>query len=92
MISHEKDIKIPPQPEKRERQLLDLISKRRKPIALFIDEAHDLHRKTLTELKRLMELVRQQGDLFAVVLAGHPRLKTSCAIPPWKKSGRGRRF
>ena len=36
-LATEKDIKIPPQPEKRERQLLDLISKRRKPIALFID-------------------------------------------------------
>jgi type II secretory pathway predicted ATPase ExeA len=36
-LATEKDIKIPPQPAKRERQLLGLISKRRKPIALFID-------------------------------------------------------
>ena len=86
-LATEKDIKIPPQPEKRERQLLDLISKRRKPIALFIDEAHDLHRKTLTELKRLMELVRQQGDLFAVVLAGHPRLKNLLRHPAMEAIG-----
>jgi type II secretory pathway predicted ATPase ExeA len=36
-LATEKDVKIPTQPETRERQLLDLISKRRKPIALFID-------------------------------------------------------
>ena len=36
-LATEKDVKIPAQPETRERQLLDLISKRRKPIALFID-------------------------------------------------------
>jgi type II secretory pathway predicted ATPase ExeA len=38
-LATEKDIKIPPQPEKRERQLLDLISKRRKPIVLFIENS-----------------------------------------------------
>jgi type II secretory pathway predicted ATPase ExeA len=86
-LATEKNIKIPPQPEKRERQLLDLMSKRRKPIALFIDEAHDLHRNTLTELKRLMELVRQQGDLFAVVLAGHPRLKNLLRHPAMEEIG-----
>lgn len=86
-IATEKDVKIPPQPEKRERQLLDLISKRRKPIALFVDEAHDLHRKTLTELKRLMELVRQQGDRFAVVLAGHPKLKNLLRHPAMEEIG-----
>jgi type II secretory pathway predicted ATPase ExeA len=86
-LATEKNIKIPPQPEKRERQLLDLINKRRKPIALFIDEAHDLHRNTLTELKRLMELVRQQGDLFAVVLAGHPRLKNLLRHPAMEEIG-----
>jgi len=53
----------------------------------FIDEAHDLHRKTLTELKRLMELVRQQGDLFAVVLAGHPRLKNLLRHPAMEEIG-----
>ena len=53
----------------------------------LIDEAHDLHRKTLTELKRLMELVRQQGDLFAVVLAGHPRLKNLLRHPAMEEIG-----
>ncbi len=33
----------------------------RKPIALIVDEAHDLHSKTLIGLKRLMEVVADGG-------------------------------
>jgi hypothetical protein len=43
--------------------------------------------KTLSELKRLMELVRQQGDLFAVVLAGHPKLKNLLRHPVMEEIG-----
>jgi type II secretory pathway predicted ATPase ExeA len=86
-LATEKNVKIPPQPEKREQQLLDLLSKRRKPIALFIDEAHDRHRNTLSELKRLMELVRQPGDLLAVVLAGHPNLNNLLRHPVMEEIG-----
>ncbi len=64
-LSTERDVKIPTQTEKRERQLLDLIKRRQRPIALFVDEAHDLHSKTLTGLKRLMELVRNQGNIMS---------------------------
>jgi type II secretory pathway predicted ATPase ExeA len=39
----DKDVKIPGQGEKRERELRDLIKKGKKPVALFVDEAHDLH-------------------------------------------------
>jgi hypothetical protein len=67
--------KIPTQPERRERALRDLIKKRQKPIALFIDDAHDLHSKTLIGLKRLIEVVRDSGGMLSVVLAGHPKLK-----------------
>jgi type II secretory pathway predicted ATPase ExeA len=73
-LSTEKEVKVPTQAEKRERQLLDLIQKRRKTVALFIDEAHDLHGQTLLRLKRLMELVRASGGKLSVVLAGHPKL------------------
>jgi type II secretory pathway predicted ATPase ExeA len=86
-LATEKDVKIPTQPETRERQLLDLISKRRKPIALFIDEAHALPGKTLTELKRLMELVQQQGDRLAVILAGHPKLQHDLRRPAMEEIG-----
>jgi type II secretory pathway predicted ATPase ExeA len=41
-------LKIPTQAEKKERKLQELITKSEKmPVALFIDEAHDLHRNTL---------------------------------------------
>ena len=74
-LATEKDFKIPTQPERRERALRDLIKKRQKPIALFIDDAHDLHSKTLIGLKRLIEVVRDSGGMLSVVLAGHPKLK-----------------
>jgi ABC-type dipeptide/oligopeptide/nickel transport system ATPase component len=47
-LATEKDFKIPTQPERRERALRDLIKKRQKPIALFIDDAHDLQPKRLS--------------------------------------------
>jgi type II secretory pathway predicted ATPase ExeA len=86
-LATEKDVKIPTQPETCERQLLDLISKRRKPIALFIAGAHALPGKTLTELKRLMELVHQRGDRLAVILAGHPKLQHALRRPVMEELG-----
>jgi type II secretory pathway predicted ATPase ExeA len=70
----EKDSEAPTRPEKRERALRELIKRRKKPVALFIDEAHDLKRDTIVELKRLMELVRGGDGILSVVLAGHPKL------------------
>jgi len=86
-LAPEKDVTIPTQPEKRERQLLDLIHKRRKTVALFIDEAHDLHSRTLLSLKRLMELVRTSGETLSVVLAGHPRLTNDLRRPALEEIG-----
>lgn len=63
-LATEKDFKIPTQPEKRERLLQELIRKRQKPIALFVDEAHDLHSKTLIGLKRLIEVVQDSDDVW----------------------------
>jgi type II secretory pathway predicted ATPase ExeA len=53
-LATEKDVVMPTQPEKRERKLLELVHKHRKTIALLVDEAHDLHSRTLLGLKRLM--------------------------------------
>lgn len=39
-LSTKSGVKLPTQPEKRERQLLALIKKSRKPVALFVDDAH----------------------------------------------------
>ena len=86
-LATEKDFKIPTQPERRERALRDLIRKRQRPIALFIDDAHDLHSKTLIGLKRLIEVVRDSGGTLSVVLAGHPKLKNDLRRPSMEEIG-----
>ena len=86
-LSTEKELKLPTQPEKRERMLLALIQKRRKPVALFVDDAHGLHHKTLVGLKRLVELVRFDGGLLSVILAGHPKLKNDLRRPTLEEIG-----
>ena len=52
-LSPEKTVSISSQSERRERDLQELFRKAKKPVALFVDDAHDLHPKTLTPLKRL---------------------------------------
>ena len=52
-----------------------MVRKARKPVVLFIDEAHDIHGHTLNGLKRLMELITAGGGKLSVVLVGHPHLQ-----------------
>lgn len=73
--STEKQVRIPTQGEKRERDLRELVRKNKRPVALFVDEAHDLNGHTLTGLKRLMELVEDGEGRLSVILAGHPKLR-----------------
>lgn len=86
-LATERDFVIPTQPEKRERALRDLIRKRKKPVVLFVDEAHDLQGKTLVGLKRLMEMVKDGGGILSVVLAGHPRLRNDLRRPTMEEIG-----
>lgn len=86
-LSTEKDLKIPTQSEQRERKLLELMQKRRTPIALFVDDAHDLHNRTLVGLKRLIELMRENGIILSVVLSGHPKLKNDLRRPSLEEIG-----
>ncbi len=51
-LSPEKDLRIPAQSEHRGRALRDPVRKSKRPVVLFVDEAHDLHHKTLSGLKR----------------------------------------
>jgi type II secretory pathway predicted ATPase ExeA len=74
-LSREKEPKIPTQGEKRERELQKLVSRAGRPVALFIDDAHDLHGNTLNGLKRLMEVIARGGGVLSVVLIGHPKLR-----------------
>lgn len=86
-LSPDKDVKIPGQGEKRERDLRDLIKKGKKPVVLFVDEAHDLHSTTLTGLKRLIEMVEDGEGTLSVVMAGHPKLKNDLRRPTMEEIG-----
>ncbi len=74
-------VHIPTQPERRERELRELIKKSKRPVALFVDEAHDLNSQTLTGLKRLIEMVEDGDGRLSVVLAGWPKLKNDLRRP-----------
>lgn len=86
-LSDDLEMKIPTQTEKRERLLQDLFRKRKKPVALFCDEAHDLHGNTLIGLKRLMEIVQAGGGVISIVLVGHPKLKNDLNRPTMEEIG-----
>jgi len=86
-MSPDKEPRIPTQGEKRERALQVLVRQGRKPVALFVDEAHDLHPKTLVGLKRLVEVVADGGGSLAVVLVGHPKLRNDLRRPTMEEIG-----
>lgn len=86
-LSSEKQIKIPTQNEKRERNLQELVKKNKRPVALFVDEAHDLNAHTLTGIKRLMELVESGNGRLSVILAGHPKLRNDLHRPTMEEIG-----
>jgi type II secretory pathway predicted ATPase ExeA len=86
-LSPEKEPWVPVQGERRERELRNLIRKARKPVALFVDEAHDLHPKTLRGLKRLSEVVKDASERLTVVLIGHPKLQNDLRRPTMEEIG-----
>ena len=86
-LSPDKLEKVPSNSEKRERLLLELIQKARSPVALFVDDAHGLHSTTLVSLKKLIELVRSNGERLSVILAGHPKLKNDLRRPTLEEIG-----
>lgn len=82
-----KDVALPMQPEKRERKLQALIKESNKPVALFIDEAHDLHPRTLVGLKHLIETVQDVNAILAVIVIGHPKLANNLRNPALEEVG-----
>jgi len=62
------------------------VRKSKRPVALFIDEAHDLSAHTLTGLKRLMEVVEDGGGRLSVVLAGWPKLRNDLRRPAMERN------
>jgi type II secretory pathway predicted ATPase ExeA len=80
-------VKIPKQPERRERELRDVMRKTKQSIVLIVDEAHELHHKTLTGLKRLMEMAAGAGVNLSVLLIGHPKLRNDLRRPQMEEIG-----
>ncbi len=52
-----------------------------------MDEAHDLHGKTLIGLKRLMEVIARGGGNLSVILVGHPKLRNDLRRPTMEEIG-----
>ena len=86
-LAADREPRIPSFSERRERELRDLVRKTRRPVALFVDEAHDLHNNTLVGLKRLMEVVSDAGGSLSIVLSGHPKLKNDLQRPTMEEIG-----
>jgi type II secretory pathway predicted ATPase ExeA len=85
-LSQQKQVRIPGD-EKRERDLRELVRKNKRPVALFVDEAHDLNGHTLTGLKRLVEVIEDGQGKLSVVLAGHPKLRNDLRRPTMEEIG-----
>jgi type II secretory pathway predicted ATPase ExeA len=86
-LTIDKEPKIPNQGELWERELRSLVRKRRRPIVLVIDDAHDLHHSTLTGLKRIIEMVADGDGKLSVLLAGHPKLRNDLRHPNMEEIG-----
>ena len=81
-LSTEKIVRIPTGVERREREFLDLLKKNKRPVVLFVDEAHDLNGHTLIGLKLLMELVERVTR----------NLKMIYSAQQWKKLASGLKY
>jgi len=86
-LASKKDEIFPSQAEKRERKLQSLIKEKNKPIALFIDEAHDLNSRTLISLKHLIETVEDVNGVLAIIVVGHPKLANDLRNPALEEIG-----
>ena len=80
-------VKIPKAPERRERELRDLMKRAKHPVVLIVDEAHDLHHKTLTGFKRIMEIAAGANIVMSVLLVGHPKLRNDLRRPQMEEIG-----
>jgi type II secretory pathway predicted ATPase ExeA len=82
-----KEFKVPTQAEIRERKLQELVRKINKPIAFFIDGAHDLHWRTLIGLKQLIETIEDAKGTLTIIMVGHPKLGNDLNRPAMEEIG-----
>jgi type II secretory pathway predicted ATPase ExeA len=85
-LATDKKVQIP-KGEQRERELRELVRKNKRPVALFVDEAHDLNSHTLTGLKRLIEVIEDGDGRLSVILSGHPKLRNDLRRPTMEEIG-----
>jgi type II secretory pathway predicted ATPase ExeA len=78
-----------PNSQARERELREWVRQHQKPVALFIDDAHELTRRALTELRQLMTLIESNGGRLSVVLAGQPTLRKALRHATRRELGHG---
>jgi len=78
-----------PNSQTRERELREWVRQHQKPVALFIDDAHELTRRALTELRQLMTLIESNGGRLSVVLAGQPTLRKALRHATRRELGHG---
>jgi len=86
-LSTGKKTKIPSRAEDRERELLELVKRGKRPVTLFVDDAHALRDDALTGIKRLMEVIEGDGGSMSVVLAGWPKLRNDLRRPKLEEIG-----
>lgn len=86
-LATKKDGKIPTQAEKRERKFQAMLKEINKPIAFFIDEAHNLHPRTMISLKHLVETAQDARGTLAIVIVGHPKLANDLRNPAHEEVG-----
>jgi type II secretory pathway predicted ATPase ExeA len=84
-LATDKDGDLTGIPEKSKRALLKVMHRCQKPIALLIDDGHDLHGQTLRSLKQLIEKTWRRGGRLTLALAGHPQLKKD-SKPCWSST------
>jgi type II secretory pathway predicted ATPase ExeA len=61
--------------------------KRKKPVVLIVEEAHELHHFTLAGLKRLTETFQDGGAKLSVLLVGWPKLRNDLRNPSIEEIG-----
>lgn len=86
-LTTDKELKIPKLSELRDREVLAMAVKKKKPVVLIVEEAHELHHTTLTGLKRLAEAFETGGIKLCVLLVGWPKLRNDLRNPSLEEVG-----
>jgi type II secretory pathway predicted ATPase ExeA len=66
-LATDKDGDLTGKPEQRARALLKVLQRCQTPIALCIDDGHDLHSQTLQSLEQFIETTSHRGSRLTVV-------------------------